>query len=553
MRSVCKGFITASALFGGCLSFNVSANSTLSFTESTINAPFELTHPIIAADLLSQPGKELVAFGVDGLSHRWMAIYKLEQGQYTLAFKLELPQMLHSFDITQYQAGELQQLYFLSQDKLQVLVNNDRVGQLQIEAVANIDSLSFKDRPDFISRGEFIEDLNGDQRDDILIHDFNQVHLFLAAEQGFVRQTLPIKPQSRLFDDGATYTQSTLYVSDIDLDGLVDIVKIGEGELEVYKQTQAGIETQANAQAKVKIQSSVQSKAQARIQAKNETQVEAQSLERRNTSEGVRGFDPIAEFISVSQPISGIDWWNKRDAYGEQLDQSELVYRKVEELKDLNNDGITDMVIRYTKSSGVFDRVNDYEIYLGENKQGKLAFPKVASSVVRAEGTLTGLEFIDIDNDDKDEVMVAGFDIGVSQIIGALLSGSIDQDVHLFKMDANGRFSDDSNVTKEVELNFSLSSGQTGSPVVKLADLNGDGLKDLLLSDDESTLKVYLGQRGDSLFSRDAQKHELKLPVEGGMLKTEDLNGDGREDLLIKYGRQDDKKLANQFRVLLAS
>ncbi|MGS0680397.1 FG-GAP repeat domain-containing protein [Shewanella sp. 125m-7] len=535
MGSAFKGLITASALLGCSLSFNTLAEPALSFTESTINAPFELTHPIIAADLLSQPGKELVVFGVDGLSYRWMAIYQLAQGQYTLAFKLELPQSLHSFDITENQSGEQQQLYFLSQDKLHVLVNVDDAVEPQIEAVANIDSLSFKDRPDFISRGEFIEDLNGDQRDDILIHDFNQVHLFLAAEQGFVRQTLPIKPQSRLFDDGATYTQSTLYVSDINLDGLVDIVKIGEGELEVYKQTQIDIPTQAN------------------VQAKNDTQVAAQSPDPENLQQSVRGFDPIVEFISVSQAISGIDWWNKRDAYGEQLDQSELVYRKVEELKDLDNDGITDMVIRYTKSSGVFDRVNDYEIYLGENKQGKLVFLKEPSSVVRAEGTLTGLEFVDIDNDDKDEVMVAGFDIGVSQIIGALLSGSIDQDVHLFKMDANGRFSDDSNVSKEVELNFSLSSGQSGSPVVKLADLNGDGLKDLLLSDDESTLKVYLGKRGENLFSRDAQKHELKLPVEGSMLKAEDLNGDGREDLLIKYGRQDDKKLANQFRVLLAS
>ena len=506
MRSILKRG-GAALLLGSTLPLSAVAASgaTLSFSESTIDAPFELTHPIIAADLLPESGKELVVFGVDDLSQRWMAIYGLEQGQYQLVMKRELPQELHSFDITESKTAGLQQLYFLSQDKLKLLVSKENSSELYIETVAKINSLSFKDRPDFISRGEFIKDLNGDSRDDILIHDFNQVHLFLGGEQGFERQILPIKPQSRLFDDGATYTQSKLYVADINLDGLVDIVKIGEGELEVYKQTPT------------------------------------------------KSFDAIAEFVSVRQPISGVDRWNKRDAYDEQLDQSELVYRKVEQLKDLNADGITDMVIRYTKSSGVFDRVNDYEIYLGENNKGKLAFPKEASSVIRAEGTLTGLEFVDIDSDDKDEVMVAGFDIGVSQIIGALLSGSIDQDVHLFKMDSTGRFSDDSNVSKEVELNFSFSSGQAGSPVVKLADLNGDGLKDLLLSEDESTLKVYLGKPGAALFSGDAQEHELKLPVEGDMLKAEDLNGDGRDDLLIKYGRQDDKKFSRQFRVLLAS
>ena len=525
MRLILKGLLGTCAIVAGGLSLSANAKSSLSFTELTINAPFELTHPIIAADLLAVPGKELVAFGIDDLNQRWMAIYQLEQGQYQLSFKQELPQELHSFDITESTGNELQQLYFLSQDKLQLLVNSPNSADWQIDTLAEIHSLAFKDRPDFISRGKFIQDLNGDQRDDILIHDFSQAHLFIATDMGFERQTLPIKPQSRLFDDGATYTQSKLYVSDVNLDGLMDIVKIGEGELEVYKQNQP-------------------------LQAV--TNIEA-SQQLNKQSEKAFIFNPVAEFISVRQPISGIDWWNKRDAYGEQLDQSELVYRKVEELKDLNNDGITDMVIRYTKSSGVFDRVNDYEIYLGENRQGKLSFPKEASSVVRAEGTLTGLEFVDIDNDSKDEVLVAGFDIGLTQIIGALVSGSIDQDVHVFKMDSDGRFSDDSNVTKEVELNFSLSSGQAGSPVVKLADLNGDGFKELILSNDESSLKIYLGQAGEAPFARKAQEHQLQLPIEGSMLKTEDLNGDGREDILIKYGRQDDADLSNLFKVFLAS
>ena len=92
-----------------------------------------------------------------------------------------------------------------------------------------------------------------------------------------------------------------------------------------------------------------------------------------------------------------------------QLDQSNLEYRMLEELRDLNADGITDMVVRYTKASGVLDRVNDYEIYLGKKQQEKLAFSATADSVIRADGTLTGLEFVDIDNDEKFEVLLAGF------------------------------------------------------------------------------------------------------------------------------------------------
>ena len=54
-------------------------------------------------------------------------------------------------------------------------------------------------------------------------------------------------------------------------------------------------------------------------------------------------------------------------------------------------------------------------------------------------------------------------------------------------------------------------------------------------------------------FGRNAEKHDLKLPIDGGMLQSDDLNGDGKEDILIKYGKQDDKTLANQFRVFIAS
>jgi len=225
----------------------------------------------------------------------------------------------------------------------------------------------------------------------------------------------------------------------------------------------------------------------------------------------------------------------------------------VEQVKDINNDNVTDMVVRFTQSSGLLDRTNDYEVYLGKNIDGQLAFSDEASSTIKAEGTLTGLEFIDIDNDDKLEVMLAGFDIGLSQIIGALLSGSIDQDVYVFKMDEEDNFSKDLKVSKEVELSFSISSGTSGSPVVKLADINGDQRQDLVLSDGDDALKVYYGVNGKKLFSKKPHKYKVDLPKQGSMLISEDLNGDGKDDLLIKYGRQDDDKLKNMFKVLLSS
>lgn len=497
-----------------------SKNSAVTLESHSVETSFKLTHPILPANLLATSGKELVIFGVDDSRQKWLAVFAFDtvKGKYTESLKVKLPRELASFDLTRRDhsgssanvnatnatnANEMQQLMFLSSKHLIKFVPDDKLNPFHI--VADINSMSLKHRPDYISDSDFIRDLNGDGLDDIIISDFDRVELFIAQTDGnYQRQLLPIRPQVRLYNDGVRYTQSKLYSADINLDGKLDVVKIGEGELEVYRQEESG------------------------------------------------HFNPIAKYSSVRLAISGLDWWNKRDAYGEPLDQSDLIYRKVEQLKDINDDGLTDMVVRYTKSSGVLDRVNDYEIYLGENIKGLLTFPKQPNSVIRADGTLTGLEFIDIDGDNKDEVLVVGFDIGLSQIIGALISGSIDQDVYLFKMDENSQFSDDANISKEVELSFSLSSGQSGTPVVKLADINGDGLQDLLLSDGDDTLQIFLGSDSDRLFVKRSEKIRVQLPQDGGMVSSEDLNGDGKDDLLIKYGPQDDESLQNTFRVILA-
>ena len=62
--------------------------------------------------------------------------------------------------------------------------------------------------------------------------------------------------------------------------------------------------------------------------------------------------------------------------------------RKLEELRDLNNDGITDMIVLYTKNSGVFDIENNYEIYLGKNIDSKIVYQDEPDSIIKTEGTL---------------------------------------------------------------------------------------------------------------------------------------------------------------------
>ena len=404
---------------------------------------------------------------------KWLVTYVFDSNKkaYVESSKLQIPKKFYSYDISEYREDTLQNLYFMSSNELSKYdVKNNRFITL-----STISSIFQKDKPDHINRAHFIKDFNHDKLDDIILSDFKATHILISKKDGsYVKQSLPIEAKVNLQPDGATYKKANLYFEDVNFDSYTDIIQVGEGHMRVYHQTDKGM------------------------------------------------FKTQSTKIKINETISDTEWWNKKDETGENLDQSELVYRKLEELRDLNSDGITDMVVRFTQVSGVLDRVNDYEIYLGSNLKGQLTYPGEPNSIIRADGTLTGLEFVDIDNDNKSEVMLSGFDIGLSQIIGALLAGSIDQDVYLFKMNGDGNYNK-AQVNKEVELNFSLSSGQSGSAVVKLGDLNGDGLKDLILSDGDSELKIYLGDTGKRLFKKRSQKYNTQLPQDGNLVHVSDF------------------------------
>lgn len=477
------------------------------FKEHTITAPFKLTHSIIPIDLVANEGKELVTFSVDNDDNRWLIVYSynIDAATYEEINRTKLPSNLYSFDVTDSKNIGFQKVYFFSSDTLYCYCATQDLALIEFKEVAKISSLAMGKEEQYLARGDFLVDLNNDHLDDIYISDFKKVHLLITNPSGtFNTQSLPIKAQIELSKTSATYTQTKLYFADVNFDQLIDIMTVGEGEFEYFLQ---------------------------------------------NTN---HDFSQTSKSQLINKLISGVDWWSKASADGEQIDQSNLVYKKVEQFKDINNDNIIDMVVRYTKSSGVLDRVNDYQIYLGTNQNNILTYSDDASSTIKADGTLTDFKFVDVDNDKKLEVMLAGFDIGVSQIIGALLSSSIDQDVYLFKMDKDGNFDPDRNIAKEVELSFSISSGTSGSPVVELSDINGDGLKDLLLSQGKKKLRIYMGIKGKRLFARRAEKHKILIPKQGNMFSTEDVNNDGREDILIKYGREDNKSLSHVFKILLA-
>ena len=308
--------------------------TSVDFKELQLESPYNITHPVMAANIHPQQGTELVTFTADESNNRYLIVYGFnsEAQSYDVIDKILVDKSFISFDIAEESddaqaGGKLQGLYFMSSSQLVKYQGGATSAFDKLTTVMPVNSLFLKDDPQFISRGNFIKNVNDDQIEDFIIHDFSGAHVFVGQEEGVPKKTtLPIKPHVRVFDDGANYTQTELFIADVNFDKKFDIIRVGEGEVFAHLQNEEG------------------------------------------------SFEQTAVVMSLGTNVSGIDWWEKRDANGESLDQSNLRYRKVEDLRDVNNDGVTDMVVRYTQSSGVLDKTNDYEVYLGENKQGRLVF-----------------------------------------------------------------------------------------------------------------------------------------------------------------------------------
>ncbi len=334
---------------------------------------------------------------------------------------------------------------------------------------------------------DFCHDVTGDGLDDVLLQDFTVARLFQQRAAGTFAPALELpQPAAMNFAFGAaTYVAPHVYPLDHNLDGQADLAFLTSTEINIYTQLGAG----------------------------------------------EFALRPIALATPAPLNLDG----NLTLAIGAQEDQSDSSQTSVSAIQDFNHDGRADLLTHTLQSKGVFAKTSEQSLYLGRaDADGMLSFAATPDALIESDGMLIDAKHRDFNQDEQIDVMTSVIQLGVGRIIGALLTGSVTFDQNFYPLGATG-FSDKPAVKREVKAEFSLSSGDAFVPTVTFGDVTGDGIEDLIMQESRSKLRVYPGSGDEQLFSTRSTSAEVPMPDDQDQIQLADLDGDGIEDLLLHH------------------
>lgn len=450
----------------------------------------QLEHPANGDSLLIPSAKVLLQSGHSSDS-RWLSSVDLTTNT---AKQVPIPTQAQFFHKAQIKNQTKEQLVVLGTEGISAF--NAADGSWQ--RLLNTESLYRTVDGKRLMKLDFVYDLNKDGLSDFIVPDFKAHHVYMQQQNGsFSQFSLAVDAKSRLFDENPDYTSRKARFLDWNADGRTDIAFAIDDSLLLYLQTETGFSTQA------------------------------QSIEL-----GL-GLTPDA--------LAELRGGDGRSFKG-------LSINRLYDVKDLNNDEIADLIVRQEQFADAVEQSYSYRIHYGKTGQGKLLFKTEPDALINTKGIQSEPVFTDLNNDKKLDFFTPAAEFGIGTLVRALLAGTANMELQFFPQLPSGQFPDKPVYRQDATAQVSIGNAQVNLPVLKA--LASEQAPALLLIGDEDHLKVYQSAK-EKLFSSKSIRLKQAIPLNGMLASTEDLDQNGKMDLILPFTHLDPEAVRNQLHFLL--
>ena len=480
-----------------CASCTVAA-AEFEFDEQLINAGFHVRQPVLVASL-ERDERHLVLAGRDDAHRQQLAIYSLRDTAQPLLKFEPGPQQI-TYDVGR--IGSDETLFFVEPGRIMRL----DIDSGEMREFVKIRSIYGQHRSGSLAPIDFIRDISGDDLDDLVMPDTAGYRVRLQRADGSLGQEVVLQDSSSMTVSGGvvSFASRPLVSGNMTADDLPDLAVWRGNTLQVYEQLPDD------------------------------------------------RFDGKPQVVTLTLGLQSEAEMLARQAGFGAVNQEGLVETSIWGVEDLNGDGLPDILTESLLNKGVFDKENDFRLHLGWRDGGQINFAETEDALLASAGLQYGLIATDINGDGRKDLLVRKVRMSFGRVIRALLAGNVSLQLLFYEMTEDDTFAAEANYETRTNVSFSVSSGQVDIPAIQLADFNADGLQDLMMQNDTDQLSFQFGVRSEDLFAEDAVERIVPLPRNGELVATEDLDEDGRADLVIRYNESDETGYSKTIRLLIA-
>ena len=361
-------------------------------------------------------------------------------------------------------------------------------------------------------------DVNGDERDDLVVPDVDGFWVFIQMSDGAFADPVQIgtsTDMSRIYGaDGYRYNpwgQSRVHEMDYNRDGLSDLVFWNEDHFEVHHQDEHGL------------------------------------------------FAPAAKTFTTDVAFDSDNLSS--------LATGDMTGKVLYSLSDLNGDGVADLVVFLLEGRSISSKRSAFDVHFGTPTAdgGTVFAPEVGATFQSGGSIQLGMDRHDFDRDGQVDLMLTTIELdflegSLWKSIKGFMGDDIRLDLEFYQMEG-GRYPDTPDAIRRIALDGVPSHREPGSvsldivlrgatherrktqkswprafnSTLLIGDVTGDGLSDLLIGQHPRHLGVFVGMPGPDLFSQRPQDVAVAVPNDEEYTWLVDLNKDGKQDVLMHH------------------